>query len=99
MPRRRGTRPARKGRSDGTAMVARTKDVHSRGETAGRVQPATRERNAAGGDSVLLRLSSIFQRPMKGTPRPKIQGRSCQSPRAHRCCRAAATGYWAGNSS
>jgi hypothetical protein len=56
----------------------------------------------AGAISVRRRLSNIFQRPANGTlarpaspepsrPRPRIHGSSCQSPRAQRCWRAAAT--------
>ena len=55
----------------------------------------------AGPESVRRRLSSIFQRPIAedcrapitrgGSRRPKIHGSSCQSPRAQRCWRAAAT--------
>ena len=58
------------------------------------VQAARSVRTAEGAESVRRRLSSIFQRPRNGTPaarRPTIHGRSCQSPRAQRCWRSAAT--------
>ena len=56
--------------------------------------------SVSGADSVRRRLSTIFQRAMPGhgragarplasRARPRIHGRSCQSPRAQRCWRAA----------
>ena len=59
-------------------------------------------RRPTAADSDRRRLSSIFQRPIAGTlprgrrsalcgPRPRIQGSSCQSPRAQRWWRRAAT--------
>ena len=69
---------------------------------AAAVQPASSARIAAGADSERRRLSNIFQRPIAGTKRallrapvpvarPSIHGSNCQSPRAQRCWRAAAT--------
>ena len=81
------------------AWRARTWSTRA-GGACGSSQPATRVSKAAGADRVRRRLSSIFQRPTSGiqvgrgrradAPR-SIQGRSCQSPRAQRCWRAAAT--------
>ena len=81
-------------------MVASTNAVHTSGEAGGSSQPAIRVSQAAGADRVRRRLSIIFHRPTSGiqvgraparmSPRI-IQGRSCQSPRAQRCWRPAAT--------
>src|SRR6185437_4560612 len=106
----RGGMPMTTGRRAGTAMVARMKQVHRRPEADGRLHPATRATKAAGADNDLRRLSIIFQRSITGIAdnagptftdrlRPKIQGNNCQSPRTHRCLRAAATSYREGNSS
>ena len=80
-------------------MATSTNVVHTRAELPGSVQPATRVSQVAGAERVRRRLSIIFHRPMRGirvrrapaAPPAMIQGSSCQSPRAHRCCRAAAT--------
>ena len=77
-----------------------TNRVHIQGETCGSIQPTTMVKNMAGAESVRRRLSIIFQRLIAGIeiwprslwellPKPKIQGSSCQSPRAQRCCRSA----------
>ena len=81
--------------------VARINLVHIHGEITGTSHPTTKVRNMQGAERVRRRLSSIFQRLIAGIfmflrssldkpPRPKIQGSSCQSPRAQRCWRAAA---------
>jgi len=81
---------------------ARTNEVHRPAETEGSVQAATSVASVSGADMVRRRLSIIFQRAMPGMElrlrrpvasraRPRIQGRSCQSPRAQRCWRAAET--------
>ena len=65
-------------------------------------RPRASVASPSGADSVRRRLSIIFQRAIPGIePRerrpaasralPRIQGSSCQSPRAQRCCRAAET--------
>ena len=85
----------------GSQSSASTNRVHIQGEICGASHPASRVRNMHGAESVRRRLSIIFQRLIAGIeilrrssferpPRPKIQGRSCQSPRAQRCWRAAA---------
>ena len=77
-------------------MVTRMNVVQITGEANGSVHPAIKVRKAAGADSVRRRLSSIFQRPIKGievrirSPLasfacPMIHGSNCQSPRAQRC--------------
>ena len=79
-----------------------TNAVHRLAETDGSVQAATSVARASGADIVRRRLSTIFHRAMPGMEpglrrpvasraRPRIQGRSCQSPRAQRCWRAAET--------
>ena len=68
-------------------------------ETVGASQATARVATASGAESVRRRLSIIFQRPIAGRDRrasrrcasrarPRIHGRSCQSPRAQRCWRA-----------
>ena len=78
--------------------------VHTHGETSGTSHPASSVRNMHGAERVRRRLSIIFQRLIAGIVNlaavfvagdvparcPKIHGKSCQSPRAQRCCRAAA---------
>src|SRR5437667_2853316 len=82
----RGINPPRADKNVGSAIVARTKAVHTPGEPVVSAQPATSMRKAAGADSVRRRLSSIFQRPINGMAacdlRGMIHGRSCQSPRS-----------------
>src|SRR2546428_6904370 len=94
MPRLRGITTVRIGTSVGSAIVVRTNAVHTTGDAAGSVHPTTNVRKVAGADSVRRRLSIIFHRPINGIgrwePYPTIHGSSCQSPRAHRCWRAAA---------
>ena len=98
----RGSRAAITGRIVGRATVSRTKPVQTSAAGSGRVHPASSATNAAGADKVRRRLSNIFQKPIAVTAleascvrlpftRPSIQGSSCQSPRAQRCWRAAAT--------
>ncbi len=64
-------------------------------DSSGNNIPASNASTQAGAVNVRRKLSSIFQRPIAGIasrfgssliagPRPNIQGRSCQSPRAHR---------------
>lgn len=101
MPDRLGMTSATAGRSAGSAIVARTKVVHTRGAPRGTAQLATRVSQAAGGDKVRRRLSTIFHTPMSGIQVPRavppdtspltIHGSSCQSPRAQRYWRPAAT--------
>src|SRR5580658_9464838 len=94
--------PTKKGISAGIEIVARTKRVHIQGDTCGTSHPVIMTSSMNGAESVRRRLSSIFQRLIAGIeilrrssfdrpPRPKIHGSNCQSPRAQRCCRAAAT--------
>ena len=74
-------------RNAGKAMFARTSRTHTLHGTAGTSQAADSSISIAGAERERRRLSIIFQRPMRGmsAPRfPKIQGRSCQSPRAQR---------------
>ena len=75
----------------GSAIAARRNPIHTAGDVAGNVHAAISVSTAAGADNVRRRLSSIFQRPITGIGARKIHGSSCQSPRAHRCWRAAAT--------
>ncbi len=93
---RRGTIAARTGSRVGTTIVDRMKQVQAAAECKDRVHPASKAMTLAGADNVRRRLSSIFQRPISGSaleprlprdasPRPKIQGSNCQSPRAQRC--------------
>ena len=90
------------GRMVGSATVSRTKPVQTSAAEGGRVHPANSATIAAGADRVRRRLSNIFQKPIavrglalprvtRPFTRPSIQGSSCQSPRAQRCWRAAAT--------
>src|ERR1035438_10003664 len=101
IPRRGGLIPIRKDSNAGIAIVAKINRAHTEGEADGSRQAATSAKNAVGADKERRRLSNIFHRPMAGilserrSPesarrRPKTQGRSCQSPRTQRCCRAAA---------
>src|ERR1700683_3518142 len=110
MPPKRGLSDARKGMSDGIAIVARTNRVQIQGERGVTSQPTTRVRNVKGAERLRRRLSNIFQRLIAGIliptlepfPEPrklKIQGRSCQSPRTQRWWRAASASYCEGNSS
>src|ERR1700732_690597 len=96
----RGLNPVRKGISEGIASVARMNLVQSQGEMTGTSQPTTKVRNVQGAERVRRKLSIIFHRLMAGiftllrssfdkSPCPKIQGSSCQSPRAHRLCLSA----------
>ena len=76
------------------AMVARTKRVHTRARRPAASTRRGASGTSAGADNVRRRLSSIFQRPISRDPRrvaAEIHGSSCQSPRAQRCWRAAAT--------
>ena len=86
----------------GMSTQATTNAVHSPADADGIVHAATSVASVSGGDSVRRRLSTIFQRampwielrlrrPVAVVARPRIQGRSCQSPRAQRCWRAAET--------
>ena len=80
----------------GRMMVASTNVVQTSAGSSGSIQPTAKARTHAGALSVRRKLSIIFQRPIRGssslTPgarpplpaKPKIQGRSCQSPRAQR---------------
>ena len=95
-PRRRGTISSSAGRSAGTPMHGEDERAsRPRGQRARASRPRRRVRSAHGAESVRRRLSIIFQRPSSGhaAPRagPRIQGRSCQSPRAQRCWRSVAT--------
>jgi len=92
-----------RGRRTGQQGVERRKvgdsvRVHREGPGAGgeqrRMLDSADDQCAAGAESVRRRLSNIFQRPMAGIrplPRSNIHGSNCQSPRAQRCWRAAAT--------
>ena len=82
---------ARTGIMGGRMMVANKKLVQITASCGAMIQPANMAKTRDGADSVRLRLSSIFQRPMAGTlplvplgPSPKTQGNSCQSPRSQR---------------
>jgi RND family efflux transporter MFP subunit len=78
------------------ATPGRTYAGHNSAGTAGRKSHATRaSTKAAGAVRLRRRLSSIFQRPSRRmrttcfppevlSAWPRIQGRSCQSPRTHR---------------
>src|SRR5258706_10270179 len=92
----------KRGGRGGRGMVASKNTAKMGGDVNGNIHPATKVKNAAGAVSVRRRLSSIFQRfigeidartraPHVFCARPKIQGSNCQSPRAQRCWRAAAT--------
>ena len=96
MPCRCGSIPGRTGSAAGTINDARTNAVHRPAGTEGIVQAATSVASVNGADIVRRRLSTIFQRampgmdlrlrrPMASRARPRIQGMSCQSPRAQRC--------------
>ena len=109
-PARRGTRAAKIGSSAGTPIANTTKAVQTSAALPGNIHPASSAAILAGADNVRRRLSNIFHRAISGnlrrprvapaaSPLPKIHGSSCQSPRAQRCWRAAATSYLAGNSS
>ena len=77
-------------------MVASTNVVQTSAGSNGSVQPIAKARTQAGALSVRRRLSIIFQRPIRGSSsltlgawpplpaKPRIQGKSCQSPRAQR---------------
>ena len=84
------------------AMVSTMNVVHTTAARNGSVHPTSNAATAAGAERVRRRLSTIFHRPITGirlleglraaaSRRPKIQGRSCQSPRAQRCWRLADT--------
>ncbi len=68
-------------------MVASTNAVQTSADSNGSVQPIAKARTQAGALSVRRKLSIIFQRPIRGSSplpaKPRIQGKSCQSPRAH----------------
>ena len=86
----------------GIASAVTTSASHTNCGERGNAQDKTSTSSAAGAESVRRKLSNIFQRPIAVISRPRdpnIQGRSCQSPRAQRCCRAAATSTWDGKSS
>src|SRR5713226_360998 len=51
MPRRRGINPLRTGKSEGTAMVARTNALHTAGDVPGTVHATTSVRKEAGADT------------------------------------------------
>ncbi len=81
-------------------MVETMYSDHGIAPVTGSIHPASKARMAMGADSDRRKLSIIFQRPTTGTvvgwpfglrARPKIHGSNCQSPRAQRCWRAAAT--------
>ena len=102
IPARRGGSPPRTGTTSGIMIARRSSAVHRPAETDGSVHAATSVATASGADRVRRRLSSIFQRaiagiavrsrrPASSCARPRIHGRSCQSPRAQRCCRATET--------
>ncbi len=74
--------------SGGTASTVRMNAVQSAGIASGQSQHASNKQNADGLLSVRRRLSTIFQRWMSEKRSPRIQGSSCQSPRAQRYCRA-----------
>ena len=80
-------------RAPAAASVATTNVVQSQAAPSGQ-QPARDQQRGRrpAPSSVRRRLSSIFQRPISGMRggrrrEPKIQGSSCQSPRAQRCWR------------
>ena len=101
-PRNNATKLSRSATSAGTASAVTTSATHMPCGALGNAHERTSSMSAAGADSVRRRLSNIFQRPMAEISRPcdpSIQGSSCQSPRAQRCCRAAATPTWEGKSS
>ena len=56
-------------------------------------QPVTDDSTQAGATSERRRLSSILSRPRPFSPlrRSATKGKSCQSPRIQRCCRATST--------
>ena len=90
-PRRAGITPNGNGKRRGSASIDSVRAVHIRACGRGSIQPAASDNRAIGASSDRRKLSIIFQRPTADTPpmppprRPKIQGRSCQSPRAQRC--------------
>ncbi len=95
IPPCRGIRPSKKGMSGGIEIINKMKRVNIQGDSGDISHPTTNVRNIAGAESVRRRLSIIFHRLIAGIvywrrcsggspPFPKIQGRSCQSPRAHR---------------
>ncbi len=99
-PRRQWRMAANTGNNTGNAIVVSTNAVQASAAFSGSNHPATSARTLAGADSVRRRLSSIFHSPISGSeslpgpaasPRPRIHGSNCQSPRAQRWLRAAAT--------
>ena len=101
IPPCRGAIPNRQGISGGIAIISRTNRVNIQGDSGYISHPTINVRNMAGAESVRRRVSIIFHRLIGGMvyrccfscdtpPLPKIHGRSCQSPRAQRCCRAVA---------
>ena len=81
---------SKRGTNAGAAITVTTKAVHTEAVPSEVPQPANNAIMLDGAVRLRRRLSSIFQRPVTGTevrffpPGPKIQGKSCQSPRAHR---------------
>jgi len=57
------------------------------------------QRPSDGIDDRPSRGGEVAASALEPCARPNIHGSSCQSPRAHRCCLAAATSYREGNSS
>ena len=101
-PRARRQQPRQHGQRRGDDRRREDEARPHPGATEPNVHAATSVATASGADSVRRRLSTIFQRAMPGMEprvrrpvasraRPRIHGRSCQSPRAQRCSRAAAT--------
>ena len=102
MPRRVKEQPLIKANSAGNAKADKTKPIKIHCGAWGVAQVTTSANKLPGAERVRRKLSSIFQRPIMGNPlprNPKIQGNNCQSPRAHRCSRDAATSVCEGNSS
>ena len=62
------------------------KQIHTDAAADGNASPASNDSMQVGADKVRRRLSSIFQRPIAGTPAPRLSshGSNCQSPRAQR---------------
>ena len=68
----------------GSRIVARTQPIHIDAAAKGNASPASNASMQVGADSVRRRLSSIFQRPIAGTPRSARQQPRQQLPVAAR---------------
>ena len=66
MPDRGGENAEERGSKGGNAIVARMNPVHARDSCSGSVHPIANASTQAGGDKVLLKLSSIFHKLPSG---------------------------------